>query len=270
MEIIHKLWYIMGKPIFMGNTERKLGENEGSIVEVVASFLSGVIKREDLGENNVVVLEYYLSLIASGEDKKFAAKVRTRQQELMASQTTVGSRTQLFSKGELENAKRHQKGREVKREALPPSLFPEEQLHSPGYTVFENNPEKGVEAFGKKMDKPAFQSKNSILAEDVKHSKAELRNRIGLPIARGKDIHINDPFYQFLVRQISAYDIFGIVLEYDRAVQFGNMPEDLKDKINEVSSMVKEVLDGHVGRSQKFKRFHQFVQEYNDKWNGQE
>jgi hypothetical protein len=262
----------MDKSIFMGNTERQGGGKEGSIVEVVASFLSGIIKKEDLNENNAVVLEYYLSLVASGEDKKLAAKVHARQQELMASQTSLGRRTQLFSKGELENAKRHQKGRgrEVKREALPPSLFPEEPSQNSNFQVFEKNPEKEVVGFGEKMDKPAFRSKKSILAEDVRYNKEELRNRIGLPIARGKDPHINDPFYQYLVRQISAFDIFGIVLEYDRAKHLGNLTEDLEDKINDVGSMVKEVLDKHVGRSQKFKRFHQFVQEYNDKWNGRE
>jgi len=100
--------------------------------------------------------------------------------------------------------------------------------------------------------------------QEIRKKQTDLRNLIGLPVARGKDPHINDDFYKFLVRSIYKRDIFGIFMEYDRVL--GEIPEELNDRINQVKELINELLNTSLNKQQRYKAFNQFSQEYQNKW----
>ena len=92
----------------------------------------------------------------------------------------------------------------------------------------------------------------------------KLRNDIGLPIARGKDPHVNDSFYKFLVRRVVHYDTFNIFNEYDRVLD--EIPQELGAKINEVKGSINILLHGGLNMREKFKKYHEFADEFREKW----
>ena len=105
-----------------------------------------------------------------------------------------------------------------------------------------------------------FRWGESIMAEDIRHKRHELRNKIGLPVARGKDPHVKDKFYKFLVWRVVKEDSFGIFNEYDRAV--GEIPEELDLKINRVADLVHELLECNLNWRGKCQKYHEFAKMY--------
>ncbi|KKS95122.1 MAG: hypothetical protein UV71_C0012G0043 [Microgenomates group bacterium GW2011_GWC1_43_13] len=102
------------------------------------------------------------------------------------------------------------------------------------------------------------------MSKDIREKKRELREIIGLPVARGKSEHVNDRFYKFLVRRIVNFDTFGIFSEFDRAIS--EKPPELESKICEVKGLVAELLGGELNQRERFQRFYEFSREYTEKW----
>lgn len=125
------------------------------------------------------------------------------------------------------------------------------------------DPERNLVKLYRDADNRYFSRKNSLISKEVKIKREELRNRIGLPVARGKDPHVNDDFYKFLVRRVYSFDTFGIFREYDRAID--GVPEDLNLKINQISGLIDELLNKGLNRPQRFNRYYQFDREYREK-----
>jgi hypothetical protein len=94
----------------------------------------------------------------------------------------------------------------------------------------------------------------------MSEKRTELRKRIGLPVARGKDPHVNDNFYKFLVKKVYTFDEFGIFEEYDRVLD--KMPPELDGKINQVAGLINELLNTGLNRQERSKKFWQFDREY--------
>jgi hypothetical protein len=130
---------------------------------------------------------------------------------------------------------------------------------------FWPDPERNLVRLHKKSNSRYSRRENDIINEEVKFKRKELRGRIGLPVARGKNPHVNDDFYKFLVRRICVYDTFGIFVEYDRVIS--EVPEELDSKINKVAGLVDELLNKGLNRPQRFNRYYQFVREYQEKEN---
>lgn len=253
----------------MAGVERSQEKEGVSIIETLALFLAGRLNRSDLSENNQAVLGYYIGLM--NEDLEFAAKVNSRKNQLL---DPVGHKVPLFSPEVIDSLPKHKRHKRSKNEnASQPSLWqnePKINIESDSGMVFglENviDPERKLFEVGMSLDSPFFEYyKNSPIIEEIKKKKMELRNQIGLPIARGKDPHVNDKFYQFLVRRICNQDTFGIFIEYDRVM--GEIPEELNLKIKEVEGLIDELLNKNLNRKQRFSTFNQFIKEYNDRWN---
>ena len=81
------------------------------------------------------------------------------------------------------------------------------------------------------------------LNEEFKIKRQELRNIIGLPVARGKSPYVNNSLYKYLVKQIYKYDKFGIFNDYLSPFP---VDKDLQTRINQVTRLIKTMLDDTV------------------------
>ena len=110
-----------------------------------------------------------------------------------------------------------------------------------------------------------FYRNNRLIVEEIKYKKDLLRNEIGLPIVRGKDPHVKDVFYKFLVKHVCHLDEFKIFNENDRVLV--ERDEELKMKIGEVKGMVGGLLDDKkITKREKFKRYRTFLEEFKERW----
>jgi hypothetical protein len=240
----------------MANAENPQG-NSRDAIELMARIIMGSLKAE--GENNQFFVSYWRGVMA--EDEKFRAAVYSRVAQL----SEKGRKIPLFTHEELQNAKRHRKRRkETAQPALQPPLF------DLSLSTFEQDP-SDIEGTNqeREMDK-IFGSlegrfrRGRIIREEVKQKKQELREKIDLPPARGKNPHVGDRFYKFLVRGIVTSDRLGIFNEYDRAI--GGVTPELSAKINEVKAFVEQVQNSGYAQKEKYKKYYQFVEEYEKKW----
>lgn len=246
----------------MANPERSGGSNNiDPIVHMVSLYLADRIKREDLSDNNRFVLDYYLEVMT--EDPKFAHQVNLRKNQLLEK----GIKTPLYSNEDLKNAKRHRHKRGLTEPGIQPRLWDDPRPEK----VDGFGPEKVIDPMGRfyeeveKIEKQRYGFMDTILDQETEHKRMMLRKEIGLPVARGKDPHVNDGFYKYLVRRVYLYDIFGIFNEYDRAI--GEIPEQLSEKIDKVKNVIHEVLDPKISPGAGHKKFCKFVEEYKEEWN---
>jgi hypothetical protein len=238
-------------------------EKNRDITYTLALFLSGKIRREDMAEENQTVLSFYLGLMA--DYHQFAQRVNSLKNQLM----TNGQKIPLYSEEEIKRMKKYKKRHRKKDEPQASQLsFWSEK------NVFENeeqslkiisDPEKTLFQEGEKLESRFFPRKKLLITKEVREKKLKLREMIGLPVARGKNPHVNDRFYKFLVRNICQYDEFEIFREYDRVLD--ELPEDLSLKIKEVSDLVEQLLNNNLNRNQKYNTFKEFVRDYHDRWN---
>lgn len=144
-----------------------------------------------------------------------------------------------------------------KESVLQPGLWPNEPISV--------DPDKRLYRLGAELNSRYYRYlKNTPITEEIKAKKLELRSRIGLPIVRGKDPHVNDRFYKFLVKKIYTFDTFGIFMEYDRVLD--RVPPGLDLKIKQVGGLVDELLNKGLNRPQRFEKFNQFVKDYQQSW----
>lgn len=251
----------------MANPEHLTDESVNNVVETLALFLLGRIKRENLDENNQSVLGYYLSLM--DDDPKFKNTIITRKKE-MTKAAEIGKRIPLYTDEELESAKRHRKHKKRKIEiCFQPEMFKVESPAVENTDIYNSqsiiDPEKKLAGLHGEFERlPHWHNKNSLVDEDIKHLKLKLRNIIGLPIARGKDPHVGDRFYKFLVNRIVHCDVFGIFIEFNDLKH--DEPIDLDVKIHQIKNYIGEALNNNIGLREKCINFNEFVDIYNKEW----
>ncbi len=241
----------------MTNVERPQGESIPDIVELLALFYVGRIQKRDLDDRNRAILEMCISWMP--DDPQLAKKVHFRENQLLAG---GGSINPLYTPEELEPASHHRPNKIIRQPGLQPSLFPVETTTS----HYEIDPEKRMHTFGKSLDRRHTVRPRDVLTEEISHKKQELREMIGLPIARGKDPHVNDRMYQFLVRRVCSWDKFGIFNEYDRALDSQNLPEILITRIEQVKTFIGEFLNGKLNLRQQYNLYNEFLDQYNNQW----
>lgn len=246
----------------MANPERPGGSNNiDPIVHMLSLYLADRIKREDLSDNNRFVLDYYLEVMT--EDQNFADQVNLRKNQLLEK----GIKTPLYTKEDLKNARRHRRKRVSIEPGIQPKLWEDPQLEKENQFGMERVIDPMGKFYGEvgKIEKRHFGFENTILDQETKKKRMELRDTIGLPVARGKNPNVNDGFYKYLVRYVYVYDIFGIFGEYDRVS--GEIPESLNEKITRVKDMLNEVLDRSLNVGARHKIFYKFVRDHKEEWN---
>ncbi|EKE13246.1 MAG: hypothetical protein ACD_13C00052G0035 [uncultured bacterium] len=244
------------------SSEQQRGTNNQDIAHTLALFLSGKIKREDMDENNQMVMDFYLGVMS--DDPRFAERVNLIKNQMLEK----GRKIPLYTSGELGRAKDHKKHKKSSGEKVfQPAFWEETSLKSISESEPEDfyDPEKYLMKLHKSSSRRFNQDYERLLRKDVQDRKNELRNSIGLPIARGKNPHVNDGFYKFLVRRVCTFDTFEIFNEYDRAID--RISSELNLKIEQVKGMVDELLNQGLNRREKFERFDQFTKEYEKEWN---
>lgn len=245
----------------MSDTQTIQDTTQTNVVEVLALFKLGRINREDIGPENQTVLSYYLGLMA--ENESFSAKVHSRMEQLRGN----GRKVPLFPPEVIKNLKK--KKRRIKKRvfAFQLNFFPAKLSQDDGSIGQENIRDSDSTIFkvGRQLDNPYINKRRTVLAEDVRRRRLELRELIGLPIARGKSRHVNDPNYKFLVKRICTFDQFGIFEQYDRV--YADIPEDLNLKIQQIMQLIDELLNNNLTRRQFFRRFDEFVENYQSYWN---
>jgi hypothetical protein len=176
-----------------------------------------------------------------------------------------GRRVPLFTDEELAMARKHRKKKVIPERTLQPRLLKDPV---PSFDMLGANaiidPERKIIKVGNDLDNPAYGHKNSLINEEIRHKRMELRQRIGLPVARGKDPHVKDDFYKLLVRRVVEYDKFGIFNEFDRVIT--NSPPELDLKINQVKEVINELLNRRLDQKEGCRRFNEFAREYKEKW----
>lgn len=224
-------------------------------IEILALIQIGRITRESLGWENQVIIDYYFGLMA--EDPKFADVVNARKNLL---NSLGGHKKELFSDGDLIRTKKHRKpnvGSDIR--ATQPSLLPNEP-QAPDYTHDVFDPEEKITKVNRNIDNRFMHQADKIIGAEIRNKKQKLRNMIGLPIARGKNRHIKDPFYKFLVKKICTFDELGIFREHDRVIT--EIPEELNLKIGQVKTLIETLLNGGLNLTQRYNTYREFVQSF--------
>ncbi len=241
----------------MNRKEISQNNNGNNVVEMVALYMERRVKKEELSPENQAMLEFYVGIIP--DDKKFAAVIDKRRKELIS---TDGQKTTLFPQETINNISKKKRKRKPEIRGYQPSLWPDEEKRSDFIGGME--PEDKVMALGKELNGRFFRN-NRLISEDIKYKKEALRNEIGLPIARGKDFHVKDMFYKYLVNNICNWDRFGIFNENDRSLV--ERDENLEMKIGEVKGLIGNLLDDkNISRQERFRRFNDFLEEYKRRW----
>lgn len=243
----------------MKEDERFVNAYDGNnIVEILALYLTGKLKKEDMDEDNQAILRFYLGSME--EDPKFKNRVNTRKNEIL-SNIKDGVRKSMFTEAQLKKAKSHRKKKITSYEkAFQPLLFDDriENVRTVESGMILD-PERGIAQMHEFQNRFSKYRK-PYLSEEVRLKKNQLRNLVGLPIARGKDPHVNDPFYQTLVKDIFANDVFHIVTEFDSAII--GPSEELDQKINQIKRFVSEVDRPELGLKHKYEQFNQFKENF--------
>ncbi|MBU0998607.1 hypothetical protein KJ570_03700 [Patescibacteria group bacterium] len=249
----------------MANLERQAGSYDSNVLETIALFLLDKIKKEDMDDNNRFVLGYYLSLM--DEDQKFRDAVNSRKNVIIMNMRN-GRKIPLYTDDELKKAKRHKKHKKHKEEVcFQPKLIREEssvlttKTHAYQSVI---DPEKNLARLHREFEKLSYgYNKNSLVKKDIAYNKKKFKDAIGLPIAKGKNPHVNDSYYQFLVRKIVESDVFGIV----GIINDNDEATDLDRKISQVKGFISEVLnDDNIKLREKYSKYKEFVNKYNEKW----
>lgn len=128
----------------------------------------------------------------------------------------------------------------------------------------EYRQERKLAKLHRESDHPQWRDRYSPMVEDIQYLKSKLRNKIGLPIARGKDPHVNDRFYKFLVKWIVKYDAFRIFADYNGLKH--DEPIEVDARINQVKVLVGEVLGGNINLREKYNKYHEFEEAYENQW----
>lgn len=249
----------------MADIERSDGEDDlnRNIVEIMARYKLGQIKREDMSEDNQVILKSYLELM--DDDPEFRQKVISRKNEI-SEIATKGVKTPLYTDEELAKAKRHRKKKPTSYEhAYQPGLFgePDQEREIIGFDDILD-PEKKLGKLHQELQ-GRFSSGNSrLIKKEVQQKRMELREILGIPVARGKNKHVRDPFYQMIVRKFITFDNFGVGHEFDRVLT--EMPPELETKINQIKKALTEILDDNLNLRQKYQKLHQFEDDFKNDW----
>jgi hypothetical protein len=233
----------------MANKESLPGSGDRNVVELLALIGAGRINWADISPENQQIFSQYMELM--DKDPILAAQVLARKNEILLAKS---QKSPLFTKAELKKAKKHKP--KIEEFASQSSIWPTPVIPNKTTPV---DREANLMSFIKKSDNPRSFKRKNIINVEINKKTLALRNRIGLPIARGKDPHVNDDFYKFLVKQICEYDIFHIFNEYDRAVS--GVSPDLDSKINQVKSLVSQLLANKQNESQKIHQFYQLTAE---------
>lgn len=245
----------------MSGSDHVENAEANNIVEILALFKLGKIKKGDIGHENLAVLDYYLGLM--DEDPKFDARVRARMLELNGN----GRKIPLFTSEDLSRAKKKKKRKPKREYAFQLTLLPLKLSKVEGSPGLDNvrDPEAKIFQTGKKLGSRSTYVRRPVFSEDIRKKNLKLRGMIGLPIARGKNPHVGDPLYKFLVKRICDHDVFGIFAEYDRVIT--DIPKDLELKIKEVRKLIDDLLNNNLNRFQFYKLFDEFSEEFQKRWN---
>ncbi len=206
-----------------------------------------------MDENNRSMLGFYRGLMA--EDPRFARQVHKLKNRLTAG--GEGVRTSLFTPEELQKAKRHRKP-QITDYAVQLGMWTNDN----NTIAFEPDPERNIFNTGEQLGNRYIHDQVPIITKEVKIRTETLRNMIGLPVARGKDPHVKDAFYKFLVRRLVRDDIFEIFHEYDRV--YTEIPSGLRIKIDILREWVGLMINGEIGLREKYKIYYGLIKGYEE------
>jgi len=201
-------------------------------------------------------VEYFLSMVNAERDD-----ISTGKDNIVLTELN-GRRIPLYTEDELKAAKKHRKKKRREERFIQPKLFlPENQSDFSLKKDDMFDPEASIARMHSEAQR--HQPWKKTVSEEVRYKNAKLRERIGLPVARGKDAYVGDKFYKFLVKRVYIWDMFGIFAEFNSAI--GEIPDSLNTKIDGVRNMVNEVLNPELGIREKFSIFNEFAEEHKDK-----
>ena len=273
----------------MTNIEHDIGQETDNIYKRVARILFSSQKGKKLSENDKFLLDYCGpgGLMDDPDDKRFGINIRAEMDLLLKKSESletvqsdsgqnnvemfnrnIGRRIPLYSNEVLKKASGHaKKEKPFHLKPLPfwmsmPSEV--EEISIPKKVGKEKDLERGLHMIGKNLDDRFGYLKDEDSKREILEKRRELRDKIDLPVARGKDPHINDPFYQYLIKRICTWDVFKIFREYIRATT--GVSEELQQKICHVNRIVNEVLEGELTFTQRCKKLQELADEYGEKW----
>jgi hypothetical protein len=165
--------------------------------------------------------------------------------------------------------------KKAKRQRGQASLFSRKVIEdtvkprNPGRTLVPVDEEGAAIRDGRRLDRLNKKLNSGVketpMKEEVKGNTLELREIIGLPVVYGKDPHVKDDLYGFLVREVCSFDAFGIFEGYD-SLKTNEIPQDLASKINQVKGLVEGLLNSGLSEPKWRKKYHEFVEIHRKEW----
>ncbi len=243
--------------------DKPVKTEDGGPIEVLALIRLGRVRFEDLGEEYKAKITSFEKKVA--EDPELEKKIFARENEI-ALRRGNSEKNPLYTSTEL---KKHRNSKKTVKDGeyfVQPDLFQNRQSGEyQSRLKSEKDPEAMIMDVGRRLNDRFYRyHKEKEKIEDQK-KKLELRDKIGLPIARRGTEYSNDSFYKFLVRRIVTWDMFHLFSDYIGII--GDTPEELEGRIEETRNLVNELLTGRLHKYQKFGKFNNFVDKHREEWN---
>lgn len=245
--------------------EKNIFDKEAYANLTLARLKTGIFKNSDLTDEERQSLDIWEDIVEN--DPKLKESVARIVQNL----EEKGVKIPLFAPQEIQRARKHKIKQSQKFEMKPlpfwisnPGVMGEEK-HTENSSNTVLDPDRRVHKAGENLINRFGDLKDKDSRKEVLIKIRELREIINLPVARGKDPHVNDPFYKYLVRRVCTWDVFGIFYEYISAV--AEVPEETQQKIDQVGGIVDRVLEGKFTFRQRRERLQELTNEYGKRWN---
>lgn len=226
-------------------------------IEIAALRRLGRVKLEDMGEENREELRML------EEEAKCNPELEewivTRQNQICLERVIKTSKRKVAVKRKRQATERER--------YVQPSFWPS-AVQTEGL-VFESDidPDSRISKVGKSLDGRFKNYMDKVLEEEMRKKRLELRNKVGLPIARNGSVYHDNRFYKFLVRRVVTWDLFHIFGDY--CCERFDVPEELNVRIGEVKELIDKLISKNqlLSQHKKYKLVDEFVDEYGQKWN---
>ncbi len=251
----------------MSNLERDNGEYSSQIstpkidvnntIEILAQINLGRIKWAYLGDE--VKTEFELLQQEAEKNPSLEKQIANKYNEILLRPIKKQKSKKFFSK----------KHKSKVEPCSQPSFWPIEKKEN-NKIVIEDKPtlEINMDNFAKKKVNSRYGNRwDKDLKEEVRLKKLELREMIGLPVARKGNGRENDKFYKYLVRKIVVWDKFMIFRDY--CSETVGVEEGLDCRIREVKNIVDILVSNKykIPQNKKYQYFWDLLWDYEIKWN---
>jgi len=227
----------------MTRIERNDSSGEMSWVELASRIEAQEIDIKTVSPENLEFINYWRQ-----KDPEFNVKVQIRRA------SRIRPPDKETKKTKPKKARRKLWGQQSFFEQISPPASRE-------YSFEEIvSPERALENAHRAGNSPYPSPRGSVLRLDISQTKRGLKEKIGIPSARGKD-----PQEKRIRERIGRFfneDGAKIIQDYDREPDRNNLSPELEVRINRVKNQISGILDSNLSLWEKKQKLRQLEEEY--------